>query len=363
MKTIKPLNDFFQSLGSYLSFLKLYFQKRFYQLFRRFETSKGFLVGGLVAKRGKYVRPFLHSSMSGVFLIGLSLAPLIKSALPQKELGRTVNPTVLAQTTLDESITTKISLKPRDSVVVYTIRPGDTISSVAQKFGVSETTILWENNLQAKSVIKPGEKLKIPPVSGIVHKVKRGETIYSIAKKYSVDPQGIVNWPFNTFSNDETFALAVGQILIVPDGVKPKEAPPKKYLAFRKKTPSAGAVSATGSFVWPTSGVISQYFKWYHRAIDIANPSAPPVLAADSGKVIAVLSYRYGYGNHILIDHGNGYITLYAHLSAFNVSQGQTVKRGDVIGRMGSTGRSTGTHLHFEIRKNGVNQNPLLYLK
>jgi len=79
--------------------------------------------------------------------------------------------------------------------------------------------------------------------------------------------------------------------------------------------------------------------------------------------VIAVLSYRYGYGNHILIDHGSGYITLYAHLSAFNVVQGQTVKRGDVIGRMGSTGRSSGTHLHFEIRKNGVNQNPLLYLK
>lgn len=361
---LEGVKDFFLELHDYLVFLRLYFRKRSYQVFLHFESIKDFLVGGLVAKRGKYVRPFLHSSMSGLFLVGLMVAPLIKSALPQSSFQEeTEGLAVLAVTTLEESTKTQISVKPRDSVVTYTVRSGDTISSIAKKFGVSEETILWQNGLKKESVIKPGQKLEIPPVTGIVHKVKRGETIYSIAKKYSVDPQNIVNWPFNTFTNDETFALAVGQLLIIPDGIKPKEAPPKEYLARRKKTPSAGAVSATGQFVWPTSGVISQYFRWYHPAIDIANKAAPDILAADSGRVVSVISQRYAYGNHVIIDHGNGFTTLYAHMSSIYVSQGQTVKRGDAIGRMGCTGRCTGTHLHFEIRKNGVCQNPLVYLK
>ena len=198
----------------------------------------------------------------------------------------------------------------------------------------------------------------------MAHKVKRGETIYSIAKYYSTGPQGIIDFPFNSFTNDETFELAVGQILIVPDGVKPKQKPwaPGAYIA--QETPDAGVVSATGQFIWPASGTLSQLFRWYHKGIDISNKSTPPILAADAGKVvIAGWPDGIGYGNRVLIDHGNGFATLYAHLAKIYVEAGQTVNRGDQIGQMGSTGRSTGTHLHFEIRKNGAAVNPLGYLK
>jgi len=123
-------------------------------------------------------------------------------------------------------------------------------------------------------------------------------------------------------------------------------------------------VVASGKFVWPASGVISQAYRWYHKAIDIANKLMPPVLAADSGKVvIAGWPDNVGYGNRVLIDHGNGFMTLYAHLAKIFVSAGQTVKRGDQIGQMGSSGRSTGIHLHFEIRRGGDLLNPQEFLK
>ncbi|MEO0087126.1 MAG: M23 family metallopeptidase [candidate division WOR-3 bacterium] len=365
MSIIEQIKEFFSSLKEYCLFLSRYFRLRLYQSFRRFEEIKDIIVNWLVVKRGKYSRSFLHTSISGLFLIGITIAPLIKEVLTEGGEEEILTHNVLAETnlTLEESTATEISVKPRDSIVTYSVAEGDTIASIAKKFGVSEETILWQNNLEKTSIIKPGQKLEIPPITGIVHKVKRGETVYSLAKKYSVDPQNIVNWPFNTFANDETFELAVGQLLVIPDGIKPKEEPPKEYLARVKITPSAGSVSATGQFIWPASGTLTQYYQWYHKGIDIANPAGPDILAADSGKVISAISQRYAYGNHILIDHGNGFITLYAHLSSFYVSQGQTVNRGDAIGKMGCTGRCTGTHLHFEIRYNGSAQNPLNYLK
>lgn len=359
---------FITNLHSYLQFLQIYFKGKIIRFFYRFETGKDKLVDTLVSQRGKYVRPFLHTSMIGLFLIGLMLAPLIKGAFPEKDFTGSTKSlfSVLGISSLNEATQTEISVKPRDSVVSYTIQLGDTLSSIALKFGVNEETVLWQNDLDKKSILKPGQKLEIPPVTGVVHKVKRGDTIYSIAKTYNVDAQQIINWPFNAFTNDETFALAVGQVVIVPDGIKPKpkEAPSPKYLATRfKQTPSAGAVSATGDFVWPTSGSLTQYFVWYHQAVDIANNSAPDILAADSGTVVLVRYDRYAYGFHVMIDHGNGYVTLYGHMQAIYVTEGQTVARGSAIGRMGSTGRSSGTHLHFEIRLNGINQNPLNYLK
>ena len=195
------------------------------------------------------------------------------------------------------------------------------------------------------------------PLTGVSHKVNKGDTVRSIAKRYDVDPQVIVNFPFNTFVNDETFELAIGQSIIVPDGVLPAPIP----LAPRSRftTPDAGTVVASGSFVWPTQGRITQNFVWYHPGTDIANKEMPGVLAADSGTVITAGWSNVGYGNYIIIDHNNGTKTLYAHLSAIYVNVGQTVARGNTIGKMGSTGRSTGPHLHFEIIKNGVHTNPL----
>jgi murein DD-endopeptidase MepM/ murein hydrolase activator NlpD len=198
--------------------------------------------------------------------------------------------------------------------------------------------------------------------------VARGETIYSVGRKYGLDDtevQVIVDYPFNEFLNDETFELATGQYLMIPGGVKPNEAisQPVARIASRL-TPDAGAVAANGSFVWPASGRITQGYSFYHKAIDIANGSGGPILAADSGTVVvAGWPDNSGYGNRVMIDHGNGYITLYAHMSVIQVQPGQRVSRGNVVGQMGSTGRSTGTHLHFEIRQGGVLLNPQTFLK
>ncbi len=132
----------------------------------------------------------------------------------------------------------------------------------------------------------------------------------------------------------------------------------------RQITPNAGTVVASGNFVWPAGGTITQRYVWYHPAIDIANNAAPDILAADAGTVlIAGWPDNVGYGNRVYLDHGNGYRTLYAHLSVVYVVPGQTVKRGDRIGKMGSTGRSTGIHLHFQVTLNGNNLNPLNVLR
>jgi len=249
-------------------------------------------------------------------------------------------------------------------VIEYVVKTGDTVSKIADRFGIDSDTIRLENNLTSVNEIKPDQILRILPVSGIVHKVARGETIYTIAKKYQANAQAIVDYPFNNFADDETFALSAGQTLIVPGGKKPAEIPWSPSLYVRQTTPDAGSVTASGRFAWPMAGVITQYYAWYHRGIDIATTHGTPILAADAGRVIvAGWPDNTGYGNRVMIDHGNGFVTLYGHLSVIKVTIGQTVNRGDQIGLEGSTGRSTGPHLHFEIRRTGTTINPMDYLR
>lgn len=331
--------------------------------FFSFEEAKSSLAESLYKQRGKLARPFVHSGMVALSAAGVILAPVISAEFGKEEPWQIHAPSaVLSAATENPETTTLVSDKPRDKILEYTIQEGDTVASISDKFGISQDTILWQNEITVKTKLKPGQTLQILPVTGVSHKVQKGETIYSIAKKYSAEPQAIVDFPFNTFVNDETFSLAVGQDLVVPDGVPPREAPPPT--TFARLTPDAGTVTASGDFVWPTAGRISQGFSWYHKGIDIANKEGPEILAADSGTVIvAGWPDNTGYGNRIIIDHGNGYETLYGHLSQFYVTGGQTVQRGNAIGRMGSTGRSTGTHLHFEIRQNGVALNPLQFLR
>jgi len=150
----------------------------------------------------------------------------------------------------------------------------------------------------------------------------------------------------------------VGQTLVVPDGVQLQAAP-----IIIPQAPSFIAVGGTGQFLWPTGGIITQYPIWYHMAFDIANGSAPGVAAATDGVVIIPGYMRYGYGNHIIIDRGDGISTLYGHLSEIYVKAGDRVSRGQIIGRMGSSGRSTGIHLHFETRVNGVAVNPSQFFR
>lgn len=363
------LTEFRQFLLAWKNCLTVWGKRGFY----RFELRKSWFAEKLYQKRGRLARPFSHFGMATLVALGVVLAPILAQNFPgiAQEEGRggpaslLGGPAVLSAFESGELDTaTVISDKPRAEIIDYLVKPGDTISGIASKFGVSLDTIRWANNLSSIDAIKPGQTLKILPVTGIAHKVKRGETIYSIAKNYSTETQGIVDFPFNSFSDDETFELAVGQVLIVPDGVEPKVEPwaPGAYVA--QKTPDAGTISATGQFIWPASGTLSQLYRWYHKGIDISNKGAPPILAADAGKVvISGWPDNIGYGNRVLIDHGNGYQTLYGHLARIYVVAGQTVKRGDQIGQMGSTGRSTGVHLHFEIRKNDQAINPVEYLK
>lgn len=336
--------------------------------FRKVEVVKSNIAEKLYQGRGRMAKPFIHTGMGGLFLLGLLIAPIISKSFPSisnRSLAQMDNsPIVLSASIIDDSMDTTISEKPRSEVYEYTVAVGDTISGIAQKFQVSIDTIRWANSLDTISSIKPGQVLKIPPVTGIIHKVKKGETISSIAKYYQTESQGIVDYPFNSFVDDESFALAVGQTVVIPDGIMPKVQLWSPSSSIAKQTPNAGTVTALGQFIWPTSGRISQGFRWYHRAIDIANKTGTPILAADAGKVIvAGWPDNVGYGNRVVIDHNNGTMTLYGHLSKVAVSAGQTVNRGDVIGSMGSTGRSTGSHLHFEIRVGGKTTDPMGYLK
>ena len=260
---------------------------------------------------------------------------------------------------------TLISNLPKGETTEYRVQEGDTVSSISQKFGVNIDTIIWENNLKSVGAIKVGQILKILPVSGVKHTVKRGETIYSIAKDFQVDAQNIIDYPFNTFANDETFSLSAGQELIIPDGIKPKEVViDKTRYTARTVAPIPGVVGE-GNFMWPTSGAISQRYAWYHQAVDIANRSNPDVVASQGGTVVTAGWNAGGYGNYVVIDHGNGYKTLYAHLlnNSIVVKAGQRVSQGQKLGVMGSTGRSTGTHLHFEVISSKGKLNPLNVLK
>lgn len=343
-----------------------YITKHAYRAFFRFEAGKDIVAGALYHKRGKYARPFLHSAMMAIIFFVVTLGPKFVQQSFGAESVRddAVITTDAVGVSLDSTgIVTLESNKTWNQVTDYTVKEGDTLSSISAKFDISIDSIKWANPSINWQKIKPGVSVSIPPVTGIVYKVKPGDTVYSIAKKLQTNPQGIVDFPLNTFSDDETFALVAGQTLIVPDGVMPNEVAPNVPTLASKLTPDAGSVSATGKFVWPGFGRITQPFRSYHPGLDIANHDGGSILAADSGTVVVSGWTNSGYGNHVIVDHGNGYQTLYGHLSAISVVTGQRVSRGSVLGQMGSTGRSTGTHLHFEIRTSSGNVDPLGYLK
>lgn len=257
--------------------------------------------------------------------------------------------------------------RTRREVVKYTVKPGDNVSSIAEEFEISPDSLLWANGKLEDNpdMLSVGQTLNIPPVSGVLHTVQSGETVRSIADKYKSKKldtnalaQNIVNLEFNQERHDfkgTDYVLTVGQFLMVPGGTKPYQ--PRIVSAYSGPIP-ATAARGTGAFGWPVSGRITQKFWSRHLGIDIGAPKGAPVLAADSGYVVQSGWSNVGYGFMILINHGNGYLTRYAHLSALNVEVGDSVRKGQLIGRVGSTGNSTGPHLHFEIIRGSTHRNP-----
>ncbi|MFA5124760.1 MAG: M23 family metallopeptidase [Patescibacteria group bacterium] len=247
----------------------------------------------------------------------------------------------------------------------YEVVQGDSIGKIAARFGVSVNTILWANNLSFSSYVKPGQKLIVPSMSGVVYKVVKGDTISKIAKKYGIPEAKIVE--ANALSEDN---LTIGKLVIVP-GAKIIETAKPRVVATTAAVPARTAadnevvVQGTGSMSWPNGCYrISQYYKgWLHTGLDIACPWGTPLRAADSGTVTRVQYGRTGYGYNVIINHGGGISTLYGHMSRIDVVVGQSVEKGEVIGAEGSTGRSTGPHLHFEVRINGTQVNPLGYIR
>lgn len=254
---------------------------------------------------------------------------------------------------------------------VHTVEGGESMSVIAEKYGVSVETIMWENKLGNANALRVGQKLVIPPVSGVSYKIVANDTLEKIAKKYNVTKEVII-----AQNGLESEALIKGQTLFLP-GAKPFVDPATLASANRRATsgavnkyvsanPSDATPSVGKIFIYPTIGKITQQFRAGHYALDIADSGRPAIWAAGSGTVIKASSGTWGggYGNHVIIDHGNGIQTLYGHLTSLNVYEGQYVNQGDVIGIMGNTGRVygvTGIHLHFEVIDHGVKKNPKLY--
>lgn len=255
----------------------------------------------------------------------------------------------------------------RANVIYHEVMAGETIGAIAEQYGISLATILWSNNLTARSYIRPGDKLKILPTSGVVHKVKKGDTIGKIAKLYNTTPEKIIK--SNKLKEDGT-DMVVGEELLVPDGRMPAPvyvAPVRKYtqLSNIAAPPPSVAAPAGSGYLWP-AGVrrITQYYGWRHTGLDIGGPIGTGLYASKAGTVIrSQCGWNGGYGCYIIVDHGGGVTTLYGHASKLYVSVGEYVSQGQTIATMGSTGRSTGSHLHFEVRVNGAKQNPLKYIR
>jgi LysM repeat protein len=266
-----------------------------------------------------------------------------------------------------------VAVTNRNQVTDYVVEAGNSIGSIANDFGVSVVTILWENNLTARSIIRPGDTLKIPPTSGVMHTIKKGDTLQKIAKLYRAETPVII--AFNSLKEDGT-DIKVGQRIMIPDGIRPQSAvvtvtrPGKTVTTLSRLAAPPNSYASPGSsgFVWPSAAhIITQYYGFTHHALDIAGPWQSSIYAAKAGTVVtSQCGWNSGYGCYVIINHGNGVKTLYGHNSQLLVSPGEEVETGQTIALMGNTGHVrgvTGIHLHFEVQVNGVRVNPLGYVR
>ncbi len=312
----------------------------------------------------------------------------VRAAAPASEPVPTAGPDAAPQVTLPlppmsgavPAVGRKIQLvtnipaeRPRYEPTTYTVERGDSMTAIASKFDVEMESILFNN----KDVLdddphrlKPGMVLLIPPVDGLYYKWQDGDTIDKVAKEFKAKPDDIINFAGNDvdLTNPE---FKPGTEVMIPGGSREltdwSQFVPTITRGSGTGTSEIGGAACGGSvgdgvFGWPTGGphtISGNNYGPGHLGIDITANEGDPVYAADAGVVTQAGWSQYGYGNVVMIDHGNGYVSLYAHLSQINVSVCESVGQGTVIGLAGNTGNSFGAHLHFEIRKGGANINPL----
>ncbi|MDD3853774.1 MAG: M23 family metallopeptidase [Syntrophomonadaceae bacterium] len=236
------------------------------------------------------------------------------------------------------------------TVRYYQVKKGDNLWDISRSFNVSLSQLMALNRVEGNTILSVGQRLKIPSSSVRVHYIRKGETMWDIASRYEVSVDGLLS--VNPGKNPTR--LAIGEQLIIPDTRQPL-------------TPqvSSRGVSFTGAFSWPVLGVITSGFGWrksgFHHGIDIAGDIGDPVKACGPGKVV-FNGVKPVYGRTLIIEHSDGRQSWYAHLQKSVVSEGQKVYRGQTVGYIGMTGRTTGPHLHFEIRSKNESLNPLNFL-
>lgn len=340
------------------------------------EHAKQLIISSLRSRDSKLGRPYSPFGVGGLTaVIGLSgllfghngvvndqhSADLIAPVVQAKAANQValVNNDLMVDTADLHTIIPSDRL--RDSVITHKVESGENLEKIAKEFNVSVDSLRYVNNLSSQDHISPGQNLTILPISGVLHEVKKGETLQSIADAWKVPVQGIVdvNWL------DEPYTVVAGQKLVIPGAEIPKPTPTPD--ARKKSAPSRGLASApvrgNGMFIWPVAGHLTQNFSYYHNGIDIGTGHRNlPIVAAGSGVVTFAGWWAGGGGYSVWIDHGNGYVTMYAHLSRIMVGVGQRVSQGQQIGLTGETGRAFGIHLHFMVERNHKVINPLSVL-
>ena len=309
----------------------------------------------------------------------------------QVEAAVQAGPNTIGQSPLDEGVSrsaqlhTNIPSRPRDEMEKYTVQDGDTVFGIAEKFGLQPETILWGNYntlLDDPHSLQPGQELIILPVDGVYWEWLGGIPFGEWARFYGVSAADVIEFPGNnidpnTVGDYENANVKPGTWLIIPGGKRDfvswsaplgvtRENPASaRVLGEGACEPVSGGAVGYGYFIYPTNKHYLSGFDFSpqtnHNGLDFAGDTGEGVYASDAGVIVYSGWNDYGYGNMIMIDHGNGFQSLYAHLSGINVGCGQSVGQGEVIGAVGSTGRSSGSHLHFEIMA-GVKVNPWDYL-
>lgn len=364
---INAWNAFFGFLGIYLTHkigLLLYLTARlirFINFVPRY--AKDFLVRKLIWSRGKLGRPIATAFVMVISLSVFSLGEFFSSYsfVVDQNVNADYIPSAVDIIPKRETAVTEIpDIRKRVEPFAYTVEGGDTLYGIGAKFKISIDALKYVNNLTDSSVLQPGQTITIPPASGLIHTVKSGDTLAAIADKYSVPTQAIADFNYLL----DTTKLTVGTELVIPGAKVPEPIAPPVYAPPANLAVNYGQAAASKGFcVWPsTVHIITQNFSWYHNGIDVATPwsgGMPPLFACTSGRVTRAGWDPWGLGLHVRIDHGNGYETIYGHMSRLDVGYGQKVSRGQMIGLMGNTGNSTGPHVHYMVKYHGVAQNPL----